>query len=598
MSQERRLPANTKSNIGTGPYLAKVISHLDPSFMGGLEVTLLRNDGNRIGDVGQTYTVKYAPPFYGITGFEFQGLNNTDIQDTQKSYGMWFIPPDIGNTVMVVFVDGDPGQGFWTACIPGRFANHMVPAIGASDAVAFAPGDDVKYNTASVPVGEVNRRANELSANMQVDKIPKPVHPIADRFLEQGTLEDDVRGAATTTARRNVPSQVFGISTPGPLDIKGKKSFIGKSQTLSPSPVPVGRLGGSQFVMDDGDQRKQRSKSASEGGPEYVDAPGGETNIPKDEYMRFRTRTGHQLLMHNSEDLIYIGNSRGTAWIELTSDGKIDIFAEDSISIHTKQDINMYAARDLNFEAGRNVNIKASAEYSKAAPEDEKGKIKDANEFEAGRVQIESAFNTNVLVGANLKIQTLPYKDADDADQDGFLEIATSGYTKIDVGDSKRANNGPWSFEVYATGNVNTSAEINTNIFSILSNSITAGVNNSFLSATHLETAALIHMNGPPAIPATPAFLLTGSPEDAEETDPPSIIKPLPTYDNLVVKPSEIPWLGTRYQFPTQLKSIMRRIPMHEPWYRHENIDPLSVKPGFTDREGDHPPAEEGGEGE
>lgn len=595
MSQERRPSANTKANIGTGPYLAKVISHLDPSFMGGLEVTLLRNDGNTIGDVGQTFNVKYAPPFYGVTGFEFQGLNNTDFQDTQKAYGMWFIPPDIGNTVMVVFVDGDPGQGFWTACIPGRFTNHMVPAIGASDVVAFAEGDDTKYNTASVPVGEVNRRANQLDANMQIDKVPKPVHPIADRFLEQGTLEDDIRGSTTTTARRNVPSQVFGISTPGPLDIKGKKSFIGKSQTLTPTPVPVSRLGGSQFVMDDGDQRKQRATSASEGPPVYEDAPAGESNIPKDEYMRFRTRTGHQLLMHNSEDLIYIGNARGTSWIELTSDGKIDIFAEDSISIHTKQDLNLYAARDLNFEAGRNVNIKASAEYSKETPEDEKGKIKDANEFEAGRVQIESAFNTNLLVGANLKMQTLPYKDADDADQDGFLEIATSGYVKVDVGDAKRANNGPHNFEVYATGNVNTAAELNTNIFSIVNNSITAGLNNSFLSATHLETAAIIHMNGPPAVPALPAFLISGEPEDAAETDPPSIIKPLPTYDNLVVNQNESEWLGTRYQFPTQLKSIMRRIPMHEPWYRHENIDPLAVKPGFTDREGDHPP-EEGGE--
>jgi hypothetical protein len=586
MSQERRPSANTKANIGTGPYLAKVISHLDPSFMGGLEVTLLRNDGNSIGDVGQTFNVKYAPPFYGTTGFEFQGLNNTDFQDTQKAYGMWFIPPDIGNTVMVVFVDGDPGQGFWTACIPGRFANHMVPAIGASDNVAFAPGDDTKYNTASVPVGEVNRRANQLDANMQVDKIPKAVHPIADRFLEQGTLEDDIRGSTTTTARRNVPSQVFGISTPGPLDTKGKKSFIGKSQTLSQTPVPVGRLGGSQFVMDDGDQRKLRATSASEGPPIYEDAPAGEAGIPKDEYMRFRTRTGHQLLMHNSEDLIYIGNSRGTTWIELTSDGKIDIFAEDSISIHTKQDLNLYAARDLNFEAGRNVNIKASAEYSKAAPEDEKGKIKDANEFEAGRVQIESAFNTNLLVGANLKIQTQTYLDADEAEQDGFLEIAVNGYTKIETGFGA---NSPHTCEILTSGSTNITSLLNNNILGTIGNFITAGATNAFLAATHLETAAIIHMNGPPALPATPAF----GPDDV---DADTIIKPLPTYDNLVVNQNESEWLGTRYQFPTQLKSIMRRIPMHEPWYKHENIDPLSVKPGFTDREGDHPPAE--GEGE
>jgi hypothetical protein len=63
--------------------------------------------------------------------------------------------------------------------------------------------------------------------------------------------------------------------------------------------------------------------------------------------------------VHNSEDLIYIGNAKGTTWIELTSNGKIDIFAEDSISIHTNNDLNIRADRDLNLEAGRNVNIKA-----------------------------------------------------------------------------------------------------------------------------------------------------------------------------------------------------------------------------------------------
>jgi hypothetical protein len=259
--------------------------------------------------------------------------------------------------------------------------------------------------------------------------------------------------------------------------------------------------------------------------------------------------------------------------------------------------MNFYAARDMNFEAGRNVNIKASAEYSKADPADEKGKIKDKNEFEAGRVQIESAFNTNVLVGANFKLQTLPYKDADDADQDGTLEISTSGHFKIDVAGPERSKNGPWPFEVYATGNVNTTAELNTNIFSTINNSMTAGLNNSFLALTHLETAAVIHMNGPPAIPAIPAFVISGVPEDAPETDPPSIIKPLKTYDNVVVDPAKSPWVGTRYIVPVTLKSIMRRIPMHEPWPYHENNLPLFVKPGFTDREGDHPPVG-GDEGE
>lgn len=601
MSVERRLPANKPASVGAGPYLAKVVGHLDPSFMGGLEVTLLRSDGNDVGSAGQTYAVRYAPPFYGTTAFEFMGLNVDSYNDTQKSYGMWFVPPDIGVTVIVHFIDGNPSEGYWTNCVPGRFMNQMVPGIASSSNVAFAPGDDARYDVGTVPVAEINRRANSLDEGMAIDKVPKAVHPIADKFLIQGLLQDDIRGITSSSGRRNVPNAVFGILTPGPLDRNGPRNFVGKSESKSNAPVPTSRLGGSQFVMDDGDDRFQRRTSASAGPPDYADVLGGDSGdpeIPKDEHIRLRTRTGHQILLHNSEDLIYIANSRGTAWIEITSDGKIEIFSEDSISMHTKQDLNILADRDINLEAGRNISIRASAEYSKATPEDEKGKIKDKNEFEAGRIQIESAFNSNWLVGANFKLQTMPYKDADDADQDGNIEISSTGYTKYDVGDSKRAKNGPHNFSLQTSGSNFFTAFLNTNILSTLNNSMTAGVNNSFLAATHLETAAAIHMNGPPAVPALPAF----APEDAPETDPPSIIKPLKLWPNVIVDPAVSEWIGTRHVAPYVLNSIMRRIPQHEPWPYHENALPTFVKFGFTDREGDHPPAEEaapeGSEGE
>jgi hypothetical protein len=318
------------------------------------------------------------------------------------------------------------------------------------------------------------------------------MHPIADRFLEQGLLADDVRGTTTASSRRNVPSQVFGISTPGPLDYAGKRNYIGASDSPTESPVPVSRLGGTQFVMDDGDQRYNRATNASEGGPEYLEAPEGEPRIPKDELLRFRTRTGHQILMHNSEDLIYIGNARGTAWIELTSDGKIDIFAEDSISIHTKQDLNIRADRDINMEAGRNINLRSIE-----------------------RFHTESGGDTEIIIGAN--------------------------------------------------GNITTA--INMNIGTGLANYISAGGNTNILSGgSHFETASTIHMNGIPATPATPAL-------------------PLGLHDNVVVDNTAVEWKEKRYQSEEPLKSIMKRVPMHEPWPNHENLDPLSVKPDMTDRE-------------
>ena len=497
MAQVKRESANKTSDISGGPYLAKIISHLDPTFMGGLEVTLLRPDGNSVGEGGQTYPVRYASPFAGQTAFEFQGANVDDFNDTQKSYGFWFVPPDVGNTVLVFFIEGDPSQGFWMGCVPDKFSNHMVPGIAASRSVAFAEGEEEKYDTGMVPVAEANRRANALEENTEIDKIKRAVHPIAEHFLEEGLLEDDVRGITTSTSRRNVPSSVYGISTPGPLDRRSgaKKTFIGKSDSQSPVPVPVSRLGGSQFVMDDGDDRYQRRTTAGEGGHDYadtLDGDAGEPTIPSDEYIRLRTRTGHQLLLHTSEDLIYIGNSRGTSWIEMTSDGKIDIFAEDSISIHTKQDLNIRADRDINMEAGRNINMRSIE-----------------------RFHTESGGDTEIIIGANGNITT--------------------------------------------TGNMN----IGTGI----ANYISAIGNTNILSGgSHFETASTIHMNGIPATPATPALSLG-------------------LHDNIVVDNAAVEWKSTRYQSEEPLQSIMKRVPMHEPWSGHENLDPLSVKPDITDRE-------------
>lgn len=515
MAIEKRTPIREEEGkLSKGIMLAKVVGYIDPSFMSGLEVTLLRENGNNIGELSQTYPVKYATPFYGTTAYEYMGLNNNDFQDTQKSYGMWFPTVEIGTTVLVVFIDGNPSDGYFIGCVPGRFANQMIPAIGGSTEFDATDDQKAKYDTKQpLPVGEVNRKANSLEKNLSVDKIKKPVHPIADVFLQQGLLEDDVRGVTTSTSRRDSPTSVFGISTPGPFDrsSSGKKNFVGKPQSKSPQPVPVSRLGGTQMVFDDGEDRYQRKTPASEGGVEYADTENGEKgdpNIPYNEHFRIRTRTGHQILLHNSEDLIYIGNARGTTWIELTSNGKIDIYAEDSISIHSKNDFNFRADRDINIEAGRNINIKATADFSKEAETDEGG-------FDSGRIHIESKHDYKLVIGATGKITTS--KD---------LEIFTTG-----------------------------------------SNNLTAGATTNILStAGHFETAAVIHMNGPAATPATPALSL-------------------PTHNNIKTSSSE-PWNGNnRYFVPEPLVSIMKRVPMHEPWPLHENNASSVLKPTDTDRE-------------
>jgi hypothetical protein len=534
MAIEKRIPANAPiGGIGNGPYLAKVVSHLDPSFMGSLEVTLLRRQGNTVGDDNQTYVVRCATPFYGSTAYEFMGTNAADFNDTQKSYGMWFVPPDVGVTVMVVFVDGNPADGYWIACIPGRFTNNMVPGIASSTNVELTDAARKKYSPANrLPVGELNRRANAGNESVKIDGIKKAVHPIADRLLEEGLLLDDVRGSHNSSARRDIPSMVFGISTPGPLDRSptGKRAIIGKTLTKSPSPVPVSRLGGTQLVMDDGDDQYQRKTSAGEGPVDYADTLAGQkgrTDIPYGESFRIRTRTGHQILLHNSEDLIYIGNARGTTWIELTSNGKIDVFAQDSISVHTENDLNIFADRDINLQSGRNFNIKSG-----------------------GRFHVDAAQNVEIIAGAA-----------------GFISINTD-FDLLTGGANKFTSGAATDIRSGANANITAAAE--SNIRSGTNTNLSSGANSNIRSVgQHIEQATQIHMNGPDAATATAA-------------EPATAATPLKTHENPKTNVSA-GW-SKLYQSGV-VNSIMKRMPMHEPWLLHENQLPSIVSPTNTDRE-------------
>jgi hypothetical protein len=335
-----------------GPFLARVVSHLDPTYMGVLEVEILRPAGGD-GVESQLHQVKYMSPFYGITGVKHVQADPDNYNNTQKSYGMWMIPPDPGTTVIVFFIDGDPRQGYWMGCVQDENANFMIPGIAATQ-------NNVEGTYTRAPVAEYNKQVNDTPTDPTT--IKKPTHPLADVLNSQGLIKDDIRGITTSSARREAPSMVFGISTPGPLDKRpgAKQGPVGKIEHLIPN-APVSRLGGTTFVMDDGDDKWLRKTKAKDGPPEYASVEqgdySGKPDIPHNELVRIRTRTGHQLLMHNSEDLIYITNSRGTAWIEFTSDGKIDIYAQDSISMHTANDINFIADRDINFNATGNINM-------------------------------------------------------------------------------------------------------------------------------------------------------------------------------------------------------------------------------------------------
>ena len=51
----------------SGPFLAKIVSHHDKTYMGILDVEILRDGAGNSSYAGQVVQAKYMSPFYGIT---------------------------------------------------------------------------------------------------------------------------------------------------------------------------------------------------------------------------------------------------------------------------------------------------------------------------------------------------------------------------------------------------------------------------------------------------------------------------------------------------------------------------------------------------
>ena len=392
----------TKSTSLNSIQIAEVMDSTDAARMGRLKVFLYGSQADK-SDSSKWKTVLWSSPFAGTTSkdtlIKGEAKRENAYESTQRSYGMWMTPPDVGNVVIVAFVNGHQNNGVCLGCLFQPGMNHMIPGI--------AKGATFGVDSPVVPVAEHNRVSQEVADGLNIFKTEagKPVdgvrrakhEPLYKSITTQGLENDNIRGLSDSTARRESPSQVFGILTPG----------------------------GHQFVMDDASQK----------------------------YIRLRTVGGAQILLDDTNSTVYVVNSKGTGWVEISDSGKIEMWGADSISVRSEKDINFRADRDMNIEAGRNINIKAHHTQHK---------------------------QNNIL--------TQPKSTTDLGDVYGQVHIQSAGNLNLQAGSKD-------------THNLSMSTTGSTKIFSEQSHFLTASKGSSNISANtgHFETAKVIHMNGPAA---------------------------------------------------------------------------------------------------
>lgn len=162
-------------------------------------------------------------------------------------------------------------------------------------------GDSYQYDGELVPVAEFNKASTVPNKH----KGKRPFHKLHyETVRKQGLKKDKIRGFSQNGGVSGIPSKVMGMLTPK----------------------------GHYWSMEDTDE---------------------------DEKVRIRTKSGIQLLLDDTNGLVYVINKSGTGWIEINDTGKVMVYGESSIALRTKTDFSVRADRDIIFESGRNTYIHA-----------------------------------------------------------------------------------------------------------------------------------------------------------------------------------------------------------------------------------------------
>jgi len=322
------------------PLLGIVKDNIDPNRSGKIFVYLTNNSGLDPENRANWRPVTFLSPFYGLTRGDAATDNFGNFKNNPSSYGMWTSPPDIGTTVLCLFVNGDLNYGFYIGCVPDPEALQMVPAIGATDNIVPNKGEAQSYGGAlKLPVTNINKNNKAIADTADFLTAAKPIHSYSSTIMfQQGILRDPVRGPISSSSQRETPSRVgWGVSTPGRPIYEGGFDDTSIAKNLNDSKNQqlrvVSRRGGHTIVMDDGDV------------------------IGRDNLIRIRTSLGHQILMSDDGQTLMLLHSNGQSYIELGKEGTVDIYSTNSINLRTQGDLNLHADNNVNIHATKNLNI-------------------------------------------------------------------------------------------------------------------------------------------------------------------------------------------------------------------------------------------------
>ena len=294
--------------------------------------------------------VRYATPWYSRTEVTSNQNTSTAVKQTA---GIVFPAPDIGSKVLCCFPHGKNSEGFWFACAPDPYMLQTLPEI-TLDEKAQPPQGVIPRG--SLPAGEFNDKINDVKQIQDFTTIQRPAdNNVYTQLVTQGFDTDDIRGFLNSGYMRETPSELLGMRTKGRridengTDLKDRPDIL---EALRTNQQPTGsgagvtnavkgyqRNMGHSFTMDDGDTT-------------------GNSN-----QIRFRSSGGHQIILNDTQGILYINNQDNTASIQFDQNGNINIVSDASINFKGKL-INFDADEGIKFNMKKNFDVYTGQEIN------------------------------------------------------------------------------------------------------------------------------------------------------------------------------------------------------------------------------------------
>lgn len=290
--------------------IGRVVDTNDPQQMGRIRVFCPAWDSDNVTLVDVPWCM-YMTPFGGSVSQITRGPEDS-ISEGKVSYGMWAIPK-VNSQVIVMCIDNNPHFRVWMGCIYDQFSPHTMPNgrfLENGEGPLTSSENNIEPIYSNYKKAFNNDKTYEWKTRIEDYTVTSINNFITNENRTESSIPDFKDGYSLSRINPNVTinnlpnldSQIYSWTTPGFHSI----------------------------MMDD---KKVNSR------------------------MRFRTSTGHQILLDDTNERIYISTSNGENYIEMDKNGNIDIFSNRRISIRSKSDINLTSDETIRFHGKKGLHF-------------------------------------------------------------------------------------------------------------------------------------------------------------------------------------------------------------------------------------------------